>query len=462
MISTTDDRIGKVLATLDSLGMRDNTIIVFASDNGHSAETSHIRADKHSSGLPKGHNYGANGGGGNTGKWRGTKGTFFEGGIRVPAILSFKGQVPAGVTRGQAVSVADFYPTILDLCGLKPPPVELDGKSLIDILKSPNAPSPHSVMHWQWRGTWAVRRGDWKLVSLGKKVVLANLAEPRPEQTNHAAARPALVAELTALHKRWAEEVMPAPNKAPLRGILRKAGVDPRHLEPWPALSTAEQSAWRSGDAVILTFHEEVPTQVRIPRLATAVKSIDWRGDRRAVGSVDPGIKDWLLRTKALPRGLKPVIIVRTNSAPAVHRDLVPIAPGPAGVVTLAASKAQTIGSRLRFEPQPEKDTLGYWVDQGDHARWRIDLPGSRDYHVEVLQGCGTGQGGSQVLIKIGDQGVPFSVEDTGHFHKFRRRRIGKVSLDPGSHLVEVRIQKIAKDAVMDLREIRLIPVPAK
>ena len=213
MISTTDDRIGRVLGKLDELGLRDDTLVVFLSDNGHSAEDYQIKGDGHASGLPKGHNYGANGGGGNTGKWRGHKGTFFEGGIRTPAILSFPGRVPEGAVRDQAVLAADFLPTICELCGVPLPKVTLDGRSLAAVLRSPDAPSPHKVMHWQWQQNWAVREGDWKLISTGRggkrTLFLGRLADERPEQENHAADRPEIVKRLAQLHEEWVKEVTP-------------------------------------------------------------------------------------------------------------------------------------------------------------------------------------------------------------------------------------------------------------
>ena len=216
VVSTVDDRIGRIVERIDALGLRDNTIIVFAGDNGYSIEDYTITVDNHASGYPKGHYYGAHRGGGNTGKWRGSKDTFFEGGLRVPAIISYPGKLPWRAVRDQAISLADVYPTVLDLCDVPLPEQEFDGKSLLPVLHSPEAPSPHKVLHWEWRDRWAVREGDWKLIDdpqnqgLGEdRIFLGNLAEAQPERKNHAQEHPDIVQHLRQLHEEWAEEVEP-------------------------------------------------------------------------------------------------------------------------------------------------------------------------------------------------------------------------------------------------------------
>ena len=211
MISTVDDRIGLVLKKLNELKIRDNTIIVFMSDNGHSPERNHIRVDNHTSGLAKGTKYGANGGGGNTGKWIGAKGSFLEGGIRVPAIISYPKALPSGIVRDQAITAADWYPTISDLCGLDKPKAKLDGQSLLKIIKSADCPTHHEVMHWQWGNRWAVRQGDWKLIGNGKRgQSLGNLSGDKPEQENFLKTKPEIAKKLLDLHLKWAQEVTPA------------------------------------------------------------------------------------------------------------------------------------------------------------------------------------------------------------------------------------------------------------
>lgn len=208
MISTTDDRMGIIMARLEKLGLRDNTIVIFMSDNGHSVEDYYITVDNHTSGLPKGANYGANGGGGNTGKWRGHKAEFYEGGIRVPAIISYPPKVPKGEVRDQVATAMDWLPTIVELCGVDLPKVKLDGYSLMPIIKSPSAPSPYKVMHWQWQWFWAVREGDWKLIGRdGKASQLVNLSDAEPERKNYINDKPDIAERLLSLHNEWLKEV---------------------------------------------------------------------------------------------------------------------------------------------------------------------------------------------------------------------------------------------------------------
>jgi arylsulfatase A len=130
------------------------------------------------------------------------------------------------------------------------------------------------------------------------------------------------------------------------------------------------------------------------------------------------------------------------------------------GAVTLPASKADVTGTQLRFEPLPHKNTLGYWVDVNDKARWEFTITTPGKFKVEVLQGCGKGHGGSEVNVVVAEQVVKFTVEDTGHFQNFLRRPIGEVTIDKaGRHSLSVEPQKKPGGAVMDLRAVMLTPV---
>ena len=145
-LSTMDERIGRLIAEVEALGLRERTIVIFQSDHGHSTEER------------------AHFGGGSAGGYRGAKYSLFEGGIRVPAIVSWPGHLPANAVRDQVGHGCDWLPTIAELCGVGLPKSPIDGKSLVRVIQSAEAPTPHDVLHWQFDSSWAVREGDWKLL----------------------------------------------------------------------------------------------------------------------------------------------------------------------------------------------------------------------------------------------------------------------------------------------------------
>ncbi|MBP7951118.1 MAG: cytochrome P460 family protein [Verrucomicrobiales bacterium] len=139
---------------------------------------------------------------------------------------------------------------------------------------------------------------------------------------------------------------------------------------------------------------------------------------------------------------------------------------GADGSILLHSRDAWVSGRLLRYEPQPHKNTLGFWTRREDAAKWDVTLPKGR-YEVEVLQGCGKGSGGAEVVVECGRRGaasplarLKFTVEDTGHFQNFIPRIIGRFEApEPGP--VELRVIPQTKPgiAVMDLRQILLRPV---
>ena len=223
VVSTVDDKIGQILDKLEELKLRDNTVVFFMSDNGHSTEETMIRIDDHLSGLPKGTDYCAHGGGGYTGKWRGAKGSFLEGGIRVPAIISYPGSFPQNETRDQIITCMDFFPTICEITGSKLPDRIIDGHSLLPIIDS-NKASEYQVLYFQWQDQWAVREGKWKLIVKGRDTTgkfsnheqkeekmespfLADLETDQPEEKNYAEEYPEIVDRLTKLYDNWSDNV---------------------------------------------------------------------------------------------------------------------------------------------------------------------------------------------------------------------------------------------------------------
>ena len=196
-ISTLDEYIGQLRTFLKSEGLDKNTIIIFQSDNGHSLET---------------RSYGQ---GGYCGNLRGAKDSLFEGGIRVPAIISWPGILPEGEVRNQVAMNIDWFPTIVDLCQLSVEGMEVDGKSLVPILNDASLKSPHDVLHFDFWTRWALRCGDWKLLKdpmdvkpNGKSteikgLFLVNLKNDSTESVNVIEQYPEKVKELLNLRKEY-------------------------------------------------------------------------------------------------------------------------------------------------------------------------------------------------------------------------------------------------------------------
>jgi len=231
MISTTDAFIGQILDKLDDQKLTENTIVLFLSDNGHSEERYTIKIDKHNSGYKKGHRYGAGGGGGNTGKWIGRKGTFFEGGIRTPAILRYPNHVPAGQVRHQIVTAMDWFPTMLKLCKIEPPKHKIDGRSIMPIIRLAKSSSVSRVLHFQWQERWCVREGNWKLIrdKPTKKndngLSLRSLSDEKPEVKDYLHEKPEIVKRLLKLHADFEKDVFGKDGVKVIRDPKRKLNL---------------------------------------------------------------------------------------------------------------------------------------------------------------------------------------------------------------------------------------------
>ena len=137
------------------------------------------------------------------------------------------------------------------------------------------------------------------------------------------------------------------------------------------------------------------------------------------------------------------------------------------GGITLHGRDATVLGTKLRYEPAEAKQTLGFWTQAGDAAAWTFAVRRGGEFDVEVLQGCGGGQGGSTVVVAFdADRAaapapLEFVVEDTGHFQAFKPRVVGRVALAAGGHTLRVQPRTIAKAAACDIRQVRLVPVAA-
>ncbi|MEY4388263.1 MAG: hypothetical protein RLY20_3546 [Verrucomicrobiota bacterium] len=188
MVACLDDEIGKVIAALDKKGLRDNTLIIFHSDNGgtRNAMFAGQMADLSKTVIPC-----------DNGPYRDGKGSLFEGGCRVAACANWPGHIKPGVVDGM-IHAVDVYPTLAALAGASTSKCKpLDGMNVWPTIAEGKA-SPRTEIVYNiepFRG--AVRQGDWKLIwrsLIPTSVDLFNLAEDPYEKNNLAAAHPDKVA----------------------------------------------------------------------------------------------------------------------------------------------------------------------------------------------------------------------------------------------------------------------------
>jgi arylsulfatase A len=345
MIESLDDGVGLILHKLDELKLSERTAVLFMSDNGglSIAEGPDTPA---TSNAP----------------FREAKGFVYEGGIRVPLIVRWPGLTRPGTVNDVPVCSIDLFPTLVDLCGLKPM-AKVDGISIRPALTGGTL--TRDALFWHYphysnqggRPAGAIRFGALKLVE--------HYEDGRQELYD------------------LAKDVGESHNLIVERPQDGKALAD--RLEAW----------------------------------------------RRSVNA----------------RMMKP------------NPGYVPNPQTADGVVTLPARTADIHGVQVRYEPVPHKNTLGFWTRVEDQVSWEFTLKRPGAFSVEALQGCGKGQGGSEVEFDFGGQKLRMIVEDTGDFQNFKARALGTVTLGAtGKHTLLVRPIRKAGAAVMDLREVTLRP----
>jgi arylsulfatase A-like enzyme len=230
MVGAMDEAVGQILAALDEKGLRQNTLIIFSSDNGG----------------PNPRRVTSNG------PLRAGKGTLYEGGVRVCACAAWAGRIQPGTVIEQPLHMVDWYPTLLGLAGVSlEQKLPLDGRDAWPTI-SAGKPSPHEEILLNAEvARGAIRVGDWKLVLNGARRVteaeeegvatvnetrqarrgqpgadsleLFNLANDLSERTNLASTHPEKVKELRARYDRLAKQAVPAKNKPKRPGFKSPA-----------------------------------------------------------------------------------------------------------------------------------------------------------------------------------------------------------------------------------------------
>ena len=235
MLSAMDDAVGHVLSTIRQLGQEENTLVFFISDNGGPTAST-------TSG---------------NGPLRGFKAQTWEGGIRVPFIIQWKGRLPAGKVDDRPVIQLDIVPTALAAAGVQAKPDwKLDGVNLLPYLKGDKTEPPHEALYWRFGGQIAIRKGDWKLVkapglAAGASALegqartegaeLYNLAKDIGEKNNVAATEPEKFKEVAVDWNKWnAELVEPA----------WRPGRQPKVNLPNQVSKTSKVGPWKKGDTL--------------------------------------------------------------------------------------------------------------------------------------------------------------------------------------------------------------------
>ncbi|WP_437200713.1 sulfatase family protein [Planctomicrobium sp. SH664] len=209
MMSAMDDAVGKALSKIRELNQEEQTLIIFLSDNGGPSKSTT------SSNLPL----------------RGLKAMVWEGGVRIPFCMQWKGHLPAGETFAKPVIQLDLLPTIIAAAGgTVDPEWKLDGVNLLPYLTGKNPGLPHETLFWRYGDQWAIRHGDDKLV-VGEggsgRPELYDLVDDKEETRDLAPQHPEKVKKLQELYDAWNSEQAPpnaemAPKVQPAKSGKKK------------------------------------------------------------------------------------------------------------------------------------------------------------------------------------------------------------------------------------------------
>lgn len=201
MLESIDRSVGAIMDTLDRLGLTDNTVLIFNSDNGGQRSTPNRSVTTNA-------------------PLRGGKSELYEGGIRVPLIVRWPGVVEPGIESDEPVSSIDFYPTFLEMAGGTPPQgATIDGRSLMPILRQKGSLGREALL-WHYpldrehflggRSSGAIRKGDYKLIEFYDtgELELYNLAEDLGETSDLSDEQPQKAYRLKQQFRNRLEEIM--------------------------------------------------------------------------------------------------------------------------------------------------------------------------------------------------------------------------------------------------------------
>lgn len=405
-IASLDESVGRLLAAIEASPAADNTIVIFTSDNG-GLHVPEVHTE------PVTHN----------GPYRAGKGYVYEGGLRIPLIIRWPKSWASGRQVDAPVSLLDLLPTLLEAANVDAGRAvgPLDGQSIAGLLSPDEAAfraaeqaAQKRTFYWHLphytnqgsRPAGALRRGDLKLVEHFENdaVELYDLAADLGEKKNLAEQRSAEASQLHSALAAWRKQIaaqLPEPNPDWNEALHRRIYIEQ--------------------DSTLLAGAQSTAAQI----------AAEWKAWRAAMNQAVAG-KKTLLKQPPL--------------------------------VTLLPQDAKLHGARLRYEPEPNKNVLGYWTEVDDWAEWTFES--AHEGPVEIVLHCGCQGGGSEVDVILACEGrepqtIPWRVRDTGHFQKIVIESLGVAQLAKGKATLQIRPKKKAGVAIGDIRLVRLLPAAA-
>ena len=340
--------------------------------------------------------------------FRAGKGYLYEGGLRVPLIVRWPGVIEADRVVETPVLLTDLMPTLLEAAGINAATTvgPLDGRSLLGLWRGEELPDMPLFWHFPHytnqggRPAGAIRLGDWKLIENFEdgSLELYDLARDCGELKNLAEQEPQRVADLQQRLAQWRGRVgaqMPQPNPE---------------------------------------FDALVHRQLYLEQDASSLQP------EATAATIEPQWKGWRELMNQSAAGRKPRVTTAT------------------GAIRLQAKDASVHAETMRYEPEPHKNVLGYWVNPNDWAEWKFSIPAAGVYEVEIQQGCGDGSGGAEVDVEVGGKSLRFRVVETGHFQQMIQLTIGEVELAAGDQTLAIKPRTKPGPAVMDVRRVVLRP----
>ena len=466
MMESMDAAVGRVLKRLDEHKLSERTVVLFTSDNGGLCNgNGQIIAPTSNAPLRDG------------------KSHLYEGGLRVPLIVRWPGVTKPGSTSDAVVSSIDLFPTIMAACGIHRAATAL-------------VPSPPSS------GERARVRGQndkiaYQLVSTSS-LALPSTGGTRPkadgeERTPHPNPLP---------FKARGEGTKPNPKtedqEIPLAINHQPSTINPPPLDGLDLRPVLDGSGKLTRDAIYWHFPHYNGNAGAKP--GAVIRAGDWKliefydTGRRELFNIAKDLRESnnLIEQNAdIAKDLHAKLAAWRESVgakmPTPNPDYMPNLQADDGSVMMHSSTADVFGTMLRYEPLPNKDTLGFWVRQEDWARFEFTITKPGRFRLVPHVGCGT-NGGSLVHFEVTPSAEPpsggrkspgssstdqpastvsserqlltLTVPATGGFQKFVPQDLGEVTLaKPGRYTLSIKPQKKEGVAVMDVRRVELRPV---